>query len=362
MRRRQEQTGAANPTPTKPSQIFFDQRWDDCGGIGRFSRNLRRELIRRWQYEFQPVDCAGSPVDPIDPWRLGRYLKRQKATLYVTPGYNVALWPGCPTVSTVHDLIHLSTHSVPNLPRDLYYRMLVRPAIRRNDRTLTVSGFSQRQIAAFAGVSSEKVVVVGNGVDSVFRTGTANSASTPVTYLLYVGCDKPHKNLPVLLQAAAPLLADRSVRLKLVTKPRQPLVDLIWQYQLQDHVDVVDRASETQLAELYRGAIATVQPSLIEGFGLPIVEAMASGCPVIGSRGTATGEVIGDAGLTFDPANAGSLREAMRKMLDCPQTRRRCRAAGLKRAEQYRWSEVADRTHAALMRVLGDIGRVRRAA
>ena len=177
--------------------------------------------------------------------------------------------------------------------------------------TLTVSEFSKQQIVDWYGISEDRVVVVGNGVSSEF-TDQGAIYDSDVPYFLYVGNAKPHKNLTTLLDAFALVAAKTDCKLILATQSSRSLDKQIAKLPKYTQVEVVSGLSDSSLAQLYRGATALVLPSFYEGFGLPLVEAMACACPVIAADRTSIPEVLAGVGQLFDPQDVDGLAQLMK--------------------------------------------------
>ena len=308
------------------SKIFFDQRWCIQHGIGRFATELRQRLRQRLRANYSlpmlDVELANYPTHPMDPWRLSRFLKRNGATAYISPGFNVPIASPCPVIATIHDLIHVKYAGERRMMTSMYYRFLQRPVIRRSPMILTVSQFSRRQIIDWYGVADRQVCWVGNGISEAFhRDGPRRQTQKP--YFIYVGNNRPHKNVRVLLDAMIQVSSQSDASLLMVTKADADLKRMIQQRKLADRVEIISGIDDALLAECYRGAVAMVLPSQYEGFGLPLVEAMACGCPVMGSNVTAIPEVIQDAGLLFSPDDPLGLATQMTRLIGDPSYRHR---------------------------------------
>lgn len=320
----------------------FDQRWCAPHGIGRFAYELRCRLKG-----FRDLTLAGSPTAPWDPWRLRVHLRRCRADGYFSPGFNVPAWVRMPVITTIHDLIHIHFERECSRAKRAYYRLVQRPVVRDSPVTLTVSEFSRQQIIQWYEVPDSSVVCVGNGVSAEFTPhGEAHHAETP--YVLYVGNSKPHKNLPTLIKAMSILVNQHDIDLVLVCRPDSMLRSEIQQHHFESRTTVVSGLSDLELARYYRGAMATVLPSHYEGFGLPLVEAMACGCPVIGADRTSIPEVIGEAGLLFDPNDAEQLSECLSQLVQTPELREQLRQRGFERSAQFTWDRVAEKARTAL--------------
>ena len=280
---------------------------------------------------------------------LPRLARRHNASLIFTPAPEGYLGqPSIPQVVMVHDLRPLS-HPERSL-QSLYFRSWVPPLLRRCRHLLTNSRFTALEIQRCTGVPEERISVIPLGYDAdLFRPtagGGAVGEASPRPYLLHVGQAYPHKNLERLIRAfarVAPLHPE--LRLVLAGKPHPTetprLRALVDHLGLRRSVEFRAYVPCAHLPDLYRGALALVYPSLWEGFGLPVLEAMACGTPVITSYGSGTEEVAGEAALLVDPADSGSIRDAIALVARDPARRSRLRELGLARAGQFSWSAAA---------------------
>ena len=326
-------------------EIIFDRRWIGEHGIGRFAREVRHRLPSG------AVDLTGTdPVSPrglleLEAQALARRL-RGKPGLFFSPGYAPPLtWSG-PVVFTVHDLIHVDVAEERSRFKTLYYDRVVRPAMARAHRVLTVSEYSRQRLLEWSGVAPEQVVVVGNGVDAAFSpVGRAHQPGYP--YIFYVRNTKPHKNVARLLEAFAQMdLPD--LRLVLSGQADEATRHQALRLGIHEQVMFAGRIPEADLPAYYRGAAVVTMPSLYEGFGLPPLEGMASGVPVVVSNVTSLPEVVGDAGLLVDPNDASSIADGLIRALTDTALRETLRARGLERAKQFNWDDVAVRVRREL--------------
>jgi glycosyltransferase involved in cell wall biosynthesis len=206
---------------------------------------------------------------------------------------------------------------------------------------LTVSEFSKQEILEWAGLPEEKVLVVGNGVGSEFSPeGKRHVPGYP--YLFYVGNLKPHKNLQRLLEAFARSGLSGEVRLLCTGNLDESSLRLIRDKGLDNCVIFKGIIPDEELPAYYRGALALVFPSLYEGFGLPALEAMACGTPVVTSGITALPEVVGDAAVVVDPYDVESIVWGIRRVVEDSTLREELRRKGLERAKQFSWDRTAE--------------------
>jgi glycosyltransferase involved in cell wall biosynthesis len=320
---------------------IFDTRWIGIHGIGRFASELRSRLEG-----FSGITISGRPSDPFDPFILRRYLRKMRPRLYFSPGYNVPLGNPCPIAFCIHDLNHLHPEGNSSALKRSYYRLLVRPAIRRAGAVFTVSEFSRQSICEWAGVSSS-VINVGAGVSEVFRPdGDRFQKVEP--YLLHVGNYRPHKNFGRMLAAFANSGLARDVTLVGTGVPSAHVREQIAQLGLSERVSFTGDVSDKELAALYRGALGLLFASSYEGFGLPIVEAMACGTPVLTSSIGVMPEVAGESAILVDPLDVEAIRDGIRRLVADSALRERLRVTGLLRAKEFSWDSTGTRVSDAL--------------
>ena len=267
-------------------------------------------------------------------WALPRLLRRSGAALVHTQ-YAVPLRCPCPAVVTIHDLSFERDRAHMALKDRLVFRATVPRAARRAARILTVSERTRRDLVELYGVPAGRIAVTPNGVDPAFAPGPPGRRD----YVLAVGAVQPRKN-----QLAA-LAAAQAAGLPLVVAG--PVKDEGVAAELRRRgARIEGDVTQERLVELYRGAACLVQPSRYEGFGLPVLEAMACGTPVVAVDEPALLEVAGGAAVVVDEAGlADGIRRAVAE-------RDRLAAAGLERAEVFSWSETARRTLAVYRDIL----------
>jgi glycosyltransferase involved in cell wall biosynthesis len=281
------------------------------------------------------LDARSQPLRMA--FRLPLLLRRLRPALVhflhvVPPG-----WRG-PSVVTVQDL---SFERFPELMsrRDrFFFRTFVPRSARRADRVLTGSEWTKRDLVERYGVQTERIVVTPYGVDPVFRPDGPRREGP--SYALFVGALQRRKEPDLALRALSEL-----DELKLVyAGPDRGLGDELRREAralgLDGRVEFAGHVSGDELAALYRGAAALVFPSRYEGFGLPVLEAMASGTPVVATSSSSIPEVAGDAAILVEP-DAAALAAGMERAM---AERERLKAAGLERASQFSWAETARRT------------------
>jgi glycosyltransferase involved in cell wall biosynthesis len=289
---------------------------------------------------------------------LPRLARRHKASLIFTPAPEGYLGPQTiPQVVMVHDLRPIS-HPERSL-QSVYFRSWVPPLLWAARHVLTNSRFTAREIERCTGLPENRITVTPLGYDDqVFKPGLLLPGSQEHPYMLHVGQAYPHKNLHRLIRAFAQIATKQTeLRLVLAGKPHPvetPVLQaLVAELGLQQRVEFRSYVPYAELPNLYRGALALVYPSLWEGFGLPVLEAMACGTPVITSCGSGTEEVADDAALLVDPVQTDSLIEAMEHLLDQPSLQAQCSRQGLVRAAQFSWVATAEATRVLLESISG---------
>jgi glycosyltransferase involved in cell wall biosynthesis len=296
-----------------------------------------------------------------DMLAMGRAASRAALDLiYFPASYSFfPVWGVPRVVVTLHDTLALAHPELvfPTRAGRLAWRLKEHAAVRRADRIVTVSEASRRDVCAWFGLDPSRVDLVTEGPDVAFRPTTADARSDAVLrrhgvapgerFLLYVGGLSPHKNLPRLLEALRVLPAD-GTRLALVGDLGDvfhthvpELRAAIDRLGLADRVHFTGFVPDDELVYLYGRAYALVQPSLLEGFGLPPVEAMACGTPVIYSHAGSLPEVVADAGLSFDPRDVGSIASALRRLLSEPHLREDLARRAVARAGSFTWENGA---------------------
>lgn len=277
-------------------------------------------------------------------WTLPRALRRLGADLAHTQ-HALPLRSPCPAVVTVHDVSFARDSGLMGWKDRAVFRVVVPRAVCRAARVLTVSERTKADLVELYRVAPERIVVTPNGVDPTFRvaTGRADNASNSLLqgpYVLSVGAIQRRKNQLAALEAATAA----GLPLVVVGPEKDPaLADELRRRgaRLEGYV-----ATE-RLAELYRGAACLVQSSRYEGFGLPVLEAMASGTPVVAVPDPALREVAGEAAIFVEEAKlADGIRRALAE-------RERLVAAGLERARAFTWRAAAERTLAVYREILG---------
>jgi glycosyltransferase involved in cell wall biosynthesis len=361
-------------------RVAIDARKLHDFGIGTYTRNLLRYLARIDRASEYVLLChepdlgigiqlgpnfrtvlESSPNYSIrEQFHVPWVLRRERPDVFHAPHYVLPPAARCRAVVTIHDCIHLMfPQYLPNRAAYAYARASMWSAVRRSHRILTVSEASKRDIVHFFNVAPEKIVVVYNAIDERFGVEPREEDVARVReryqldqeFVLYVGNIKPHKNLVRLIDAFD-LLRQRAgcdqLKLLIIGDEISKLPALrraVHRHKLHKHVRFLGFQPDDTLAILYRLAAVFVFPSLYEGFGLPPLEAMACGTPVVTSNVSSLPEVTGDAAVLVDPYDVESIAGGMHRVLSTPALRQELRAKGLARAREFSWERSVARTH-----------------
>jgi glycosyltransferase involved in cell wall biosynthesis len=358
-------------------RIGIDARKLHDFGIGTYIRNLLQELARM-DHETEFV-ILGRPEDSVAVTTLGENfrvvketagnyslaeqvkipldLRRERVDLFHAPHYVLPPLVRCPSVVTIHDCIHLMfPQYLPNRWSLAYARTSITLAARRSTRVLTVSESSKRDILRYVDIPPGKIDVIYNAYDERFRDEPNEEAVARVRerfqlqdqFVLYAGNVKPHKNLERLIEAFHLVRSRGLDHLKLVLigdeiSKYTALRRAVHRHQLHKYVRFLGFLPLDTLAVLYRLAGVFVFPSLYEGFGLPPLEAMASGTPVVTSNVSSLPEVAGDAAVLVDPYNASAIADGIYRVLTDDSLRQDLKRRGLERATQFSWESSVRR-------------------
>ncbi len=362
-------------------------------GIGQYTRHLTQAISARGKFELnyfsghswgrQPPDAASLRLNRLkriakrllpNPHELSRRIqrvefargaRRLRCDLYHDPNFLPYDFPG-PIVTTVHDLSFVRHPEMHPKPRRQLMDKYFPAALERSRCIITDSVFVRDELVAVFGTPSAKIHSIYLGVSPSYRPRTAGETKATLAahglvhgrYVLAVGTLEPRKNLIQGLRAFR--------RLPEALRVSMPFVIVGMKGWLTEGIEAEISALATEgqvrplgylpdqaLIELYAGAAMLVYPSVYEGFGLPALEAMASGIPVITSNRSSLPEVVGDVGITVDPADDAGLADAMRRLAEDPAERSDRAARGLARARAFTWARCAEETERVYRIALG---------
>jgi glycosyltransferase involved in cell wall biosynthesis len=354
-------------------RIAIDARKLRDYGVGTYVRNLLRQLARQdatneYVLLCRDVDCGitselgpnfrtiaeNAPAYSIaEQFAVPGDLRREGVDLFHAPHYVLPPLTPCRSVVTIHDCIHLRfPQYLPSRLGYAYARGMMWTATHRAARVITVSEASKRDILRYFRVPESRIDVIYNAIDDRFwqeppadqieRVRQRYQLTAP--FVLYAGNIKPHKNLERLIEAFHLMRqthADlRDVQLLIIGDEISKYATLrraVHRHKLHKHVRFFGFVPDETLAALYRLAAAFIFPSLYEGFGLPPLEAMASGTPVITSNVSSLPEVVGNAAVMIDPYEPSEIADAMARVLTDEPLRADLRQRGLIRARAFSW-------------------------
>jgi glycosyltransferase involved in cell wall biosynthesis len=363
-------------------RIAFDARYinDRYHGIGRYAFRLLENMIAQApDYDF--VVYRGQDRDtrfywgdilnepnvflvegpkpvywPHEQLLWSYYIRRDDIDLFHTPYFAVPLLTHVPVIMTVHDMIfEIYPEYMPLAWMRPYYMYMMKFGLRKARKIITVSKNTAKEMEYFYKFSRGKLVVVQEGVDNEFSPtedltrleSVRNKYSLESPFILSVGARRPHKNFVSLVRAFSNLSNDYPHNLVLVgpsdVRFNDEVQSELEKAGLKEEVNQLNWIPEEDLPALYSLADLVVLPSIHEGFGLPAVEAMACGTPVIAADNSSFPEVLDGAGVLVDPYNLDQIEDAMRLLIDNEEKRMHLRQAGLKRSAEFSWDKPAQR-------------------
>ncbi len=320
-----------------------------------FIRGEDRELFSGLpgNFSFETANFPGYSLSELTSF--ARLVRRRRLALFHALHYVLPPFLATRSVVTVHDLIHLDPRLSSRSWAYPYARFMLGSSLSRARAVITGSNASRQSIVERFPAAAGKIAVVPHGVAEEFRpgpdpeglAGLSRRYDLPQRYALFLGGDRPHKNLLRVLEAfllavrdgdglglvlAGPLPRDARVR-KLLAAP-----------ELSGRTRILGVVPQKDLPGLYRGAVVFLCPTLEEGFGLPALEAMGSGTPVIASAIPVWRETCGDAALLVEPRDPRAIAAAIARVAGSPEERVRLRDLGLQRAARFSWRETAKKT------------------
>jgi glycosyltransferase involved in cell wall biosynthesis len=315
---------------------------------------------------FRSISCWTPSHYRFERWTLGIEIARLGLDLLHSPDFIPPAFGYSRSVITIHDLNFLYYPHFLTAESRRYYNEQIRWAVQRADHILADSRATKTDLTTLLGVASERITVVHLATDSRFRPlpemetrQAAERYGLELGFLLFVGTLEPRKNVPGLLQAYRILLDQ-----KVTAKPLVLVGGKGWLYdEIFERVEVLglgglvrflEGVPDADMPALYNAASLLATPSFYEGFGLPALEAMSCGTPVVVSDRASLPEVVGEAGLLVDPGEPEDIARAMRRVLENESLRVKMRKMGLAQAARFSWKRVAEETLAVYRQVLGE--------
>jgi glycosyltransferase involved in cell wall biosynthesis len=320
-------------------------------------RNLQFDLPPAWRIRAIPFPRLWTHVRLS--WEM---LTRPPRTLFV-PSHVVPLWHPRRTVVTIHDLGYLEYPQAHTRLSRLYLHLSTWFSAHAARRVIAISEATKRDLIKHYTIKPGKIVVIYHGRDLIFAPvtdpakieQTLKKYSITQPYCIHVGTLQPRKNLGVLVEAWDILRArvESPPQLLLAGKRGwlyESLLQSVKERNLDDLIKFADYVERDDLPSLYSGALALTFPSLYEGFGLPPLEAMSCGTPVLASTSSSVPEVVGDAGILLDPKDAGAWADAVQRVMQDGSLREELSRKGLERAKQFTWERCAKETFSVLVK------------
>ncbi|MDD6628961.1 MAG: glycosyltransferase family 1 protein [Lachnospiraceae bacterium] len=345
-------------------RIAIDARMIECSGIGTYIQHLlghgiydvavgNESLIRKYDKKIDVITFESSIYGPKGQFFFPvKRLKKAGIKLIHFPHYSVPFFCNIPFVVTVHDLIHfIYPEFLRGRIKFLYAKFLMKHALEKSKHIFTVSEYSKKDIINYFGTNGNKITVIYNAVDDDFRVKKTEEydylyekyhISHRKRVLLYVGNMKSHKNLATLLEAYTMtktrdklilILAGKAFKGEKVIEKMEKELDI---RDSVIHTGVIDKG---ELVDIYNLADVFVFPSLYEGFGLPPLEAMACGTPVICSNTSSLPEVVGNAAVLVDPKQPRDIAMEIDRLLFDDVKTTLLSKLGIKKAKEYSWDE-----------------------
>ncbi|HOT91197.1 MAG TPA: glycosyltransferase family 1 protein [Anaerolineae bacterium] len=353
------------------------------GGISRYARHLARALsaqltaetltLVQHRRESDPVAVPGArvyaawtpPHHRLERWGLGLELLPLKLDVFHSTDFIPPAWGARHTVITVHDLNFLYYPQYLTADARRYYNDQIAWAVARADAILADSYATRRDLERLLHVDPARVTVTHLAADAHFRPLPPEETRAVLAryglepgYLLFVGTWEPRKNLPGLLEALAQLHARGEKRVLVIAGRPGWLYDEIFTrvqtLRLEPWVRFIEQVPGTDLVALYNGALLLAMPSFYEGFGLPALEALQCGTPVVVADRASLPEVVGLAGLLIDPDDPTTIADACWRIAHDAELRARLQAEGQEQVRTFTWEETARRTLEVYRRVCGN--------
>lgn len=359
--------------------ISIDLRMIQASGIGTYLKNLISKIITTFpiykvnllgkveqMHQLNSVQCREiefinclSPIYSIaEQYELYQKIPSD-TTLFWSPHYNIPLFYRGKLLVTIHDVFHLAMpHYVGGFHKYFYAKAMFTALRYKADAILCVSNFTANELARLTGIKQKKIHVIYNGVDRPWFNVQKGQNPCSKPFLFYVGNVKPYKNLLTLLEAFE-LIMDKIPHDLIIIGKKEGFItgdNVVFHRasSLGNRVRFAGYVKDDVLRQYFVHADALVFPSLYEGFGLPPIEAMACGCPVIVSNAASLPEVCGDAALYCDPYSPEDIANKIQLLMNDANLRESLRQKGLERAKQFTWEKCARETFAVIEKVLSE--------
>lgn len=296
----------------------------------------------------------------VHRWRNVRFtsvVRRTKPSLYHETRYALFDFNEGPIVTSIYDLSFMRHPEWHPIDRVRHFEKFCLKKLCQVEAVITISEFSKKEMVSLLNTDPARIHVTPLGVDHRFSPGEGRIAGLPDQYILYLGNLEPRKNLSMLVKTYQALPQELRDRYALViagakTWHTHEMKKALAPFRRSERIILTGYVPQRWLPDLYRGASLFVYPSFYEGFGLPVLEAMASGVPVLASNAASLPEVAGDAGVLVNPCDEDAWREAMRELLEDEKKRKEMTEKGIARARLFSWEKCAHQTRSVYEKVL----------
>lgn len=353
--------------------ISIDARMINNSGIGVYLKNLVVSLTGRYKLvllgnqpdikkafpgiEFKVVSAVSPIYSLTEQAELPIIVP--SSHILISPHYNIPLLPvrAKKRMVFIHDVNHLAHYESLNLKEKIYSRYMINRAIKKSDCVVTVSEFSKSEILKYTSASADQIKVLYFGIntekDFSEDTDVKKKYKLPDNYYLFVGNVKPHKNLTGLLEAFKLLLVKNKEYKLVVAGKKEGFIkgdNQVFSFieknpQLKKSVIFTGYVDNDELSGIYKSASALVFPSFYEGFGIPPLEAMLAGCPVIASNAASIPEVCGDAALYVTPSSPEDIAAKIEMLHDNNELREKLIEKGKQRLKRFTLNKFSSNLH-----------------
>ncbi|WP_417529265.1 glycosyltransferase family 4 protein [Marinomonas shanghaiensis] len=317
-------------------KLRVDPSWDGKGGIGRFYNEMFCRL--NGVEKLSVISFPASPLSTI--YYSIQSLFYSSTDVFIYFGYIPPLFSRQKFIFVIYDLNHIDVPHNSSFLKRLFYNFIIKPGCYRAEKIITISDFSKNRIVEWSGIDKNKVINVNCGVSDIFFDNNF-SYGCSFDYIFCPSNRKKHKNEERLILAFSEIYKNHNLNLIFTGEVTDDLKKLLENLNIIDRVHFMGYVNECTLATLYKGAKLTVFPSLYEGFGLPVLESMASGTPVVTSDIGATKEVSGDCALLVDPLSVEDISRGISTLLNSEELMNKYSMAGIEKARFYNWEKCS---------------------
>ena len=313
-------------------RILIDNRWPIGTGIHRVAQGY---------FEEKPEDVELIDVSPnirighpISPWELTKSVRKvhRSGDIFFNPGFIPLVSNVIPSVVTIHDLTHIHYYS---FIHKIYYERVLRPLYRKCDAIICVSNFTRNEFIEWSGIKEDRVFYVPNGLSKNFGS-KVGYFSNPNSFILYPGNHREYKNLVnLIISFAKSKLHEDGFDLILTGKASKDIMEVVSKHKIENKVKFIGFVTDEDLAACYRQASCLAFVSRYEGFGLPLLEAMACDTPVVAAKSSSLIEVSGDAAILVSPDDTDEIAQALRTACLDTSVRNHLIAKGRERVKDF---------------------------